>query len=83
MLFVTLGTSILLSIIINRLIGRGYKKEDYAQTIIKNVSLFLFSFLCSWSSMVSQEPLADVIVELLGIRYCVYSVISIAGFIIS
>ena len=38
----TLGTSILLSIIINRLIGSGYKKEDYAQTIIKNVSLFLF-----------------------------------------
>jgi len=47
------------------------------------VSLFLFSFLCSWSSMVSQEPLADVIVELLGVRYCVYNVISIAGFIIS
>ena len=42
MLFVTLGTSILLSIIINRLIGSGYKKKDYAQTIIKNVSLFLF-----------------------------------------
>ena len=38
----TLGTSILLSIIINRLIGSSYKKKDYAQTIIKNVSLFLF-----------------------------------------
>ena len=41
MLFVTLGTSILLSIIINRLIGSNYKK-DYSQAIIKNVSVFLF-----------------------------------------
>ena len=33
--------------------------------------------------MVSQESLADIIIELLGICHSVYSVISIAGFIIS
>lgn len=44
MLFVTLGTSILISIIINRLLGssNNYKGKDYSQAIIKNIGVFLF-----------------------------------------
>ena len=40
MIFVTLGAVILLSIVINRLVGGG--KRDFTQAIIRNGSAFLF-----------------------------------------